>query len=131
MQMTDKLLTEVILLIFMVRDTTLWEWALPFCCRVQALLVYMISILCRPLSKLSRLFDCREVHKQHYTVKQQNSCKDRMIWGWITELVLEHAPLSFAFVPGTDTRFNGLHVGKQGHLTIKYNKIGGNNGCLC
>lgn len=48
MQMTDKLLTEVILLIFMVRDTTLWEWALPFCCRVQALLVYMISILCRP-----------------------------------------------------------------------------------
>lgn len=48
--------------------------------------------------------------------------------GLITVIARSHGTCSTdlsLMARGTDTYVNGLHVGKQGHLTITYNKTGG------
>lgn len=72
MQLTEKLLIQVSILIFTVRDAALWEWSLPFCCGAQALLVCIICILHRHYQNYPTYFSAE---KQYCIVKQQNSCK--------------------------------------------------------
>lgn len=126
--MAGKLLMQIFLLIFVVRPATLWEWALTFCCRIQALIACMMCIL----YSLNQNYPSHQTRKSFIAsivlFRSRIHSMRGQFEGLITVIARSHGTCSTdlsLMARGTDSYVNGLHVGKQDHLTITYNKTGG------